>query len=575
MTTLSSITRKGLVGGLIATGLCLHAATAADAAAESPAGTVPAAAPTMRVEPQRPTTPALVSELPATTPHPNANAGLAMPFSGTPIDVATYHYDNLRTGWNPNETELTQASVKSSKFGLLKTLTVDGSVFAEPLLVSGLTLSDGSKHDVLLVVTAHNSVYAFDAKTYATLWQVNLGVPQKTADVGCNDVTPEYGISATPVIVRQGKKAKAFLVSATEPSANQFHTMLHAIDMANGTDAVPPVEIAPSATLSDGSTLRYDPKNQWVRSGIGYNDGTVYLSVSSHCDNNGGAISGWVLGYDTSLAPQGVFHTIDTPAGFELAAIWQSGFAPAIDTDGSYFAITGNGNFSKGGKDWGESVIHLPPSLTKVIDYFTPANYQTLNNFDADFGSGGVMLLPVQPGQTVPPMAVGMGKDATMFLLNRGKLGKNKAGDTGALQVTKVGSTFGGVWGGPAFYAGPAGPVVFYQVDSRPMKAYSVAITGAPGLTFVHQGTTTAGIGGSTPIVSSNGATAGTGIVWTIRRSSPLQLEAYDAENLGAPIFVANAGSWTSGRPFLTPLQANGRVYVAASGTVSVFGLTP
>jgi hypothetical protein len=571
MTTLSRITRNGAAGGLIAAALCLHAA-AADTVADATAAERPAAAPTKQVEPRRPPSP-LVSELAPTTLHPNAAAGLAMPFTGTPIDVTTYHYDGLRTGWNPRETDLTQAAVKSGKFGLLKTLAVDGSVFAQPLLVTGLAMADGTKHDVLLIVTAHNSVYAFDAQTYATLWQVNLGTPQKTSDVGCTDVTPEYGISATPAIVRQGARAAAYLVSATEPAAGQFHTLLHEIDLATGADVRPAVEIAPSATLSDGSTLRYDPKNQWVRAGIGYDAGTVFLSVSSHCDHNGGAISGWVLSYDTNLAAKNVFHTIETPAGFELAAIWQGGFAPAIDTDGSYFAITGNGNFSRGGKDWGESVIHLPPSLAKVVDFFTPAAYQSLNNFDSDFGSGGVMLLPVQPGQTVPPLAVGMGKDSTMFLLNRRNLGKERTGDPGALQVTKVGG--GGLWGGPAFYAGPAGPVVFYQVASKPMQAYAVAITGTPALTLVNSGTTNAGTGGSTPIVSSNGAIAGTGIVWTIRRSNPVQLEAYDAEHLGAPLFAANAGSWTSGRPFLTPLEANGRVYVAASGSVSVFGLTP
>ena len=348
---------------------------------------------------------------------------------------------------------------------------------------------------------------------------------------------------------------------------------MHEINLADGSDVRPGVEIAPSAVLSDGSTLRYDPQNQWVRAGLGFNQGKLFVSVSSHCDHNAGAISGWVLGYDTSLNPKGVFHTIDTPAGFELATIWGGGFAPAIDTDGSFFAVTGNGNFSKGGKDWGESVLHLPASLAKVGDFFTPAAYQSLNNTDADFGSGGVMLLPVQPGQTLPPMAVAMGKDATMFLLDRQNLGKKTTGDAGALQVTKVGSS--GIWGGPAFYAGASGPFVYYQVLGGAMKAYSVATTGTAGLTLAKQGTTTSGTGGSTPIVTSNGATPGTGIVWTIRRSTPLQLEAYDADNLGAPIFAANAGTWSSGRPFLTPQVVNGRVYVGATGTVSVFGLTP
>jgi len=559
------LTRMSVACGLAAGSLGAGAAFAA-------AAEIPAAAPTRHVELQRPAN-TLVSDLPATVVHPNAAAGLAMPFAGTPIDVTTYHYDNLRTGWNPKETDLTQASVKSSKFGLLKTLTVDGSVFAQPLVVTGIKMKDGTTHDVLLVVTAHDSVYAFDAQSYDLLWQVSLGIPQKTTDIGCTDVTPEYGITATPVIVRKGNQAAAYLVSATEPSSKVFHTTLHQINLADGTDVRPGVEIAPSAVLSDGSTLHYDPQNQWVRAGLGFNQGKLFVSVSSHCDHNAGAISGWVLGYDTSLNQKGVFHTIDTPAGFELATIWGGGFAPAIDTDGSFFAVTGNGNFAKGGKDWGESVLHLPASLAKVGDFFTPAAYQTLNNTDADFGSGGVMLLPVQPGQTLPPMAVAMGKDATMFLLNRQNLGKKTTGDTGALQATKVGSS--GIWGGPAFYAGASGPFVYYQVSGGAMKSYSVATTGTAGLTLAKQGTTTSGTGGSTPIVTSNGATPGTGIVWTIRRSTPLQLEAYDADNLGAPIFAANAGTWTSGRPFLTPQVVNGRVYVGATGTVSVFGLTP
>ena len=77
------------------------------------------------------------------------------------------------------------------------------------------------------------------------------------------------------------------------------------------------------------------------------------------------------------------------------------------------------------------------------------------------------------------------------------------------------------------------------------------------------------------PTVLRAGSQAGTGVVWQVRRTSPPQLEAYDAEKLGAPIFTAAIGSWTSGSAFLTPLEANGRVYVPTSGQVAVFGLAP
>jgi hypothetical protein len=535
-----------------------------DSAADTLAGRAPAARP-----PEA--TGAAIAPL-----HPKATAALAKPFAGTKIDVATYHYDNLRTGWNAAETELTQASVHSAKFGLLQTLSVDGSVYAEPLLVSDFKMADGSTRDILLVATAHNGVYAFDAQTYAQIWHVSLGTPQSSAHIGCGDVTPEYGIAGTPVIVREKPgKATVYLVALTEPTANVFHTTLHALNLADGADLRTPVEISPSATLSDGSTLNYDQKNQWVRAGLTWANDSVYVAVSSRCDHNAGNISGWMLRYNQKLKLVDSFHTIESPAGYKLAAFWAGGFAPAADADGTLFAVTGNGNFNKGGKDWGESVLHLPAALKKPSDFFTPEAYARLNGADLDFGSGGVMLLPPVEGQSAPPLAVAMGKDAVLYLLDRTALGKTKPGDAGALQATRVAGSGAGVWGGPAYFRSPTGGVVYYQNSGGPMRAYAVATGATPSLTQFATGSTTSGQGGSTPIVSSNGSTAGTGVVWTIRRGNPMTLEAYDAEHLGTPIFSAAAGSWTAGRPFQTPMQANGRVYVPGTGTVTVFGLTP
>ncbi len=497
-------------------------------------------------------------------------------YSGTPVDVLTYHYDNLRTGWNPTEADLTPATVKSARFGVLKTLSVNGDVLAQPLLVSGFRLADGSLHDLLLVVTEQNDAYAFDAQSYATLWHVNLGTPQSSADLGCPHVHPRYGISSTPVVVRTGPgQASLYLVAATQPQSREFHTLLHQLDVASGQDLRPAVEIVASSTLSDGSSIAYKPADQWIRAGLAAAGGSIYIAASSHCDNNAGNISGWLIRYAADLTRQAAFSTIASPAGYELAAIWMSGFAPAIDAGGNVFAITGNGNFARGGKDWGESVIRLPPTLKKVNDFFTPNAYKTLNASDRDFGSGGVMLLPVQAGQAAPPLAVAMGKDAVLYLLDRTNLGKTLVNDAGALQARRLAGSGGGVWGGPAYFEGPAGGLVYYQLSSDVLRSFSVATGTAPALTPQAQGSTKAGFGGSLPVVSSNGSKAGSGVVWLVRRASPVQLEAYDAEKLGAPIFSASAGSWSAGNAFLTPMEANGRVYVGASGTVTVFGLAP
>jgi hypothetical protein len=511
---------------------------------------------------------------------PNAAAGLAKRYSGTTVDVTTYHYDQYRTGWNQNETDLTPATVASSKFGLLTSLNVDGNVFAQPLLVNNLTLPDGTTHDVLIIATGHNSVYAFDAQSYAVLWQVSLGPSQASGDVGCSDVLPEYGISGTPVIVRNGNHAILYVVAATEPKSMVFESWLHALDVASGRHAVQPVKIAPAAKLAGGGKITFNQQDQWNRAGLAYANASVYIGVTSHCDHGAGSITGWLLRYRPDLKKQVQFHTIETAAEEELASIWMTGFAPAIDPSGNVFLVTGNGNYdiAQNAGDYGQSVLKLKPTLGQVADSFTPAAYASLNAGDYDFGSGGVMLLPAVTGQIAPPMAVAIGKDAVLYLLNQNALGGEQANDAGALQATRLASTGNGLWGGPAYYDGPGGPVVYVQINGDVLRAFSVATGAKPSLTQVAAGTSDAGLGGSLPIVSSNGAKASTGVVWLIRRGSSVQLEAYNATSLGAPIFAAGAGTWSNPsdeNSYLTPMEASGRVYVPAYKTVDVFGLTP
>ena len=517
----------------------------------------------------------IVPPLPDRGLHPKAARGLARRYSGTPTDVLRYHNDNYPTGWNPHETDLTPASVKSTSFGQLTTLNVDGNVLAEPLMVSNFQMPDGSTHNVLVVATGHNTVYAYDGQTYDVLWQRNLGTAQSIQDVGCGDIHPEYGISSTPVIVRSGSAATIYLVAATEPASLSFHTKIHALNLATGKDILKPIEIHPQATLETGGQIHFDPQNQWNRAGLAYANGSIYVGIGSHCDHNSGGISGWMLRYDSNLQLTGKFNTIEAAAGYELSSIWMSGYSPAIDLNGKVFAITGNGNYSlkAGQKGYGESVISLPGDLAKMsVGTFTPSNFQQLNNGDQDFGSGGAMLIPVVTGQTAPPLLVGMGKASTLYLLDAAKLGGLESSSNKPLQKFQVGS---GCWCGAAYYGAASGGIVYYQAGGDVLRAFSVSTGATPKLTDVADGTSSAGSGGSFPVVSSNGTTLNTAVVWLIRRGNPTeQLEAYDAVKLGAPLFQANAGNWSNGsRSYLTPLVANGRVYVGAYKTVTVFGL--
>src|SRR5438105_2854920 len=119
-----------------------------------------------------------------------------------PVGIYTYHGDTMRTGWNSRETQLTSATL--NRFGKLWTHTVDGQVYAQPLLAPAVDLGAAGLHNLVFAATEHNSVYAFDADTGGDpVWRVSLGpsVPNSAKGVPCNDIQgPEYGITSTPVI---------------------------------------------------------------------------------------------------------------------------------------------------------------------------------------------------------------------------------------------------------------------------------------------------------------------------------------------------------------------------------------
>lgn len=488
----------------------------------------------------------------------------------TPTSELTFHNDNSVSGWNQNETTLTTSNVHSSSFGLLQTIPVDGVVLAQPLYVAQYSLPSQGVHNLLIVATENDTLYEFDADTYALLNSRNFGPAQNSNDVGCSDIEPQYGITSTPVI--DPSTGTIYLVAANEPHQGKFHATLHALDIGTLADTQKPVNIAASVQLSNGQTVNFDPQNQQSRTSLAFNSGSLYVGIGSHCDNNAGATVGWLLKYNGSLTQTAAFPTVDDSAGYMLSSVWMSGYPSAIGASGNVITVTGNGAFdaASGGHNYGESVIAVDPNLGGVLSYFTPLDWANLNNGDTDFGSGGVMLLPPQQASTAD-VAVAMGKASMLYLVNQDALG----GLGTPLQAIKAGG--GGVWGGPAFYSGPSGQFVYYQTGGSVLRAYKVKVTnrGKVRLVAKSAGISSAGYGGSSPVVSSDAQEPGTGIVWLVERNSTLTLEAYDASNLANMLFSGPAGTWQNpeNNGFVTPLVANGKVYVPATGTVTVFGL--
>jgi hypothetical protein len=490
-------------------------------------------------------------------------------------DEVIYHNDLEHTGWNKFEPTLNTSNVSASSFGQIGTLSVDGGVLAQPLYVHGYKMSDGKKHNVVVVATENASVYEFDADSGAQLGMVSLGTAPTSNQIGCGDIQPTYGVTSTPAIDRS--TGTIYVVTNQSPSPYDFHVTLHALDIATLTDKVTPVDLNATVTLSNGSQISFDPRNQYSRTSLLWSHGSLYVGVGSHCDNNAGAIVGWLMRYDSGLNQLAAIPTIEDSAGYLLSSIWMSGFAPAAAANGDIFAVTGNGAFDagKGGKNYGESVIHVKSDLSQITDYFTPSGWSGLNNGDTDFGSGGAMLLPTQSGK-YKHLLVAMGKSSVLYLLDQRALGHESSGDPGALQVIQ--DSGGGVWGGPAFFSGPTGQFVYYQTNGDQMHAYglSTSSNGKPSLSVSSTGSSYAGYGGSTPVVSSNGQNPGTAILWEVERGNGnVYLEAYDATNLATMLFRAQAGTWPQSNGFVTPLVANGKVFVPAQGTVTVYGLLP
>jgi hypothetical protein len=409
---------------------------------------------------------------------------------------------------------------------------------------------------------------------------VSLGTAQSAVDIGCHDISPVFGITSTPVVDRT--TGTLYVVAATEPTSGNFVTSIHALDITSLADKVTPTVITATSTLTNGTTISYNQQHNFNRTGLAFANNSIYIGVGSHCDNDASQISGWLLRYDTSLHQLAAFSTIDDPTtqdNLALASIWQTGFAPSFDSAGNVYVVTGNGAFDipSGGKNYGESVLKLNPNLSQVLSYFTPSNFAYLNSIDGDFSSGGVMLLPAQPGIKTR-VAVAEGKASIIYVLDTSALGGYSTSDAGAVQVLPAFG--GGLWGGPAFFSGPTGQFVYFQTGSSVLQAYKVngniGTTFKPSLTLSSSGTSHAGYGGSLPVVTSYLQQPGTGIVWLVDRGAgTLYLEAYNALDVSDLLFRGAATSWSNSQNngFVTPLVANGKVYVTGTNAVAVFGL--
>jgi hypothetical protein len=506
--------------------------------------------------------------------------------SNSTVDVLTYHYDNGRSGQNLNETALTPANVNSTQFGKKGEFTVDGHVDAQPLYLSQVTIG-GQKKNVLYVATEHGSVYAFDADsisgmTSTFLWKTStLGSGETTSDNrGCNQVLPEIGITATPVIDRT--RNAIYVVAMSKNSGGTYFQRIHALDLTTGQELFGgPKNITAtypgSGDNSSGGNVVFDPKQYKERPGLLQINGTIYTTWSSHCDNR--PYTSWVMAFSAdTLAQTSVLNLV--PNGSE-GGIWMAGTAPGADAAGNLFFIIGNGDFDTtlnasgfpSNGNCGNCFVKLSTSSgLKLADYFTPHNTVAESNADTDFGSGGgiLMLDVTDSGGNTRHLAVGAGKDSIIYVVDRDAMGKFNA-STDQIYQEISGQLGGGVYSMPAFFS----DTVYYGAVGDALKAFPVT-TARLAATPSSQSTHHFGYPGTTPSVSANGTT--NGIVWATENGGAI-LFAYDATNLTKELYnsnqAANNRDHFSGNKFITPMVVNGKVYVGTQTSVAVFGSLP
>jgi hypothetical protein len=542
----------------------------------------------------------------------------------------TQHFDNYRTGWNSYETTLTQDSLATG-FGVLATLKVDGQVFAQPLYLRGVTIG-GVSRNLLVVATATDWIYAFDADTFAEVWPARQlvqsgGRPIPSADAYkegpgepgyAPDIQPTVGIIGTPVIDQEN--LILYVVATSQSplvgSSRNTVTNLHAIDLTTGSDrAGSPVAISAQfppnsdgTPFGDGTVagglLQFDPSRQMQRPGLLLTRGLLFLGFGSYGDFF--PWHGWLLVYRAATLNQvGYFNTTPdqvtpTPpdAGNNGGAIWQGGMGIAADNASLYFS-TGNGPFNASvanGRNYGDSVLRFSLDMSigddrvlPVGDYFSPWNQYTLCGNDGDVGSGGVLLVPQAVGGQ--NLLLQCGKSSQVFVLDRANLGKYNGtppnlpppgSGTNKVVDDKYILDGNGVWGGPGYYVDSNNnPVVFYAGTSGHLNrltfgAQQQIVQSAQTTQTFQSGNSN----GFTVNVSSNGSASRTGIVWLVDRNNlptdpNVRLFAYDADTLKTQLAEIPAGSWTTKGTFTDPTVINGRVYVGSDGQITVLGLDP
>lgn len=516
----------------------------------------------------------------------------------TGVNVTTYHNDIGRTGLNSNETVLTPTNVNKTQFGKTCSAPVDGQIYAQPLVMTNVTINGTLYASVVYVATQNDSVYAFDANsTGPTCTQLLFTNLLQSGESGvsctyfggkhCGAIQPIIGILGTPVI--DPTAHALYLVSQAQvgnPPTSWVHR-LHALNITNFSEMFN----GPAIVAGSYGPITFSSSNHIQRPGLLLlpgNPPSLYAGFSLIDGLNKNPPSGWIFKYNPRdlSSPPTVFATAPNGLG---AGIWQGGggIAAGLDETGGQtylFFGTADGTFDadiqQGQSDYGDSFVKLTTDLSTVAGYFTPFNQTCMFQDDEDYGSGGVMLVPPGVIPAHPYIAVSGSKDGSFYVVDR----ENPGGYHGSDDCTGINENIQTISGLQEIHNEPAywNKNLFFAPTVSAMLRYTLSSTCSPGpvctkpmaskVTFPP---------GVTPSITANGNNVSTGIVWAIwgdRAPSggpPAILYALNPQTMAEIYDSSQCGTQdTAGlaNKFAVPTVANGKVFVGTQTELDIYG---
>jgi outer membrane protein assembly factor BamB len=344
---------------------------------------------------------------------------------------------------------------------------LDGQLYGEPLVAEGRVIA----------ATENNTVYVMAARSGRILWSRHLAKPVPSGDLPCGDISPNVGITGTPVI--DTERHEIFVDADTVirgPSASggvEASHRLFGLDLFTGK-----VELDEPAMPNTGE----DQLAQLQRPGLALDHGFVVIAYGQNtgdCPGPNGPAHGYVVSIPETGGP---LHYFQIGKGRDRGAVWMGGSSPVVDPHGNVYVASADGSDLGRGQRYDDSDAVLELSATmRLKSIFYTNDWQQLSADDRDLGTGDPAL--------VHGFVLQVGKTDVAYLLRQGNLG-GADGQVASLSLCSGDPDGGHAVKGSVVYLPCPNGVTAVRVSTKPphLKQLWTDSDGAAGAPIIADG---------------------------------------------------------------------------------------